>query len=224
MKLADLLIENVFQGNIFKLDPFLDDHEIIRVGGKTSQSRMEYKLKHSILLPKNGHITSVIIDFYHKRVGHGGRGMTINEIRNNGFWVISHTAAVKSLISKCADCRKLSDKTFQQKMSDLPEEWLTEKDPFTYCSIDMFGPLLVKEGQRIHTHYGAMFTYLCSCAVHIETTNSITDNFIQALRRLTNRRKIIRIIQNNNGSNFGGASNELKRTFSEMDKIRSMTS
>ena len=149
--------------------------------------------------------------------------MTINEIRNNGFWVISHTAAVKSLNSKCADCRKLSDKTCQQKMSDLPEEWLTEKDPFTYCSIDMFGPLLVKEGQKIHTHYGAMFTYLCSCAVHIET-NSITDNFIQALRRLTNRRKIIRIIQNNNGSNFGGASNELKRTFSEMDKIRSMTS
>ena len=72
MKLADLLIENVFQGNIFKLDPFLDDHETIRVGGKTSQSRMEYKLKHPILLPKNGHITSVIIDFYHKRVGHGG--------------------------------------------------------------------------------------------------------------------------------------------------------
>ena len=88
----------------------------------------------------------------------------------------------------------------------------------------MFGLFLVKEGQKIHTHYGAMSTYLCSCAVHIETTNSITDNFIQALRRLTNRIKIIRIIQNNNGSNFGGANNELKRTFSEMDKIRSMTS
>ena len=45
------------KSNIFKLDPFLDDHEIIRVGGRIRQSRMEYKLKHSILLPKNGHIT-----------------------------------------------------------------------------------------------------------------------------------------------------------------------
>ena len=35
--------------NIFKLDPFLDDHEIIRVGGRIRQSRMEYKLKHPIL-------------------------------------------------------------------------------------------------------------------------------------------------------------------------------
>ena len=37
------------ESNIFKLDPFLDDHEIIRVGGRIRQSRMEYKLKHPIL-------------------------------------------------------------------------------------------------------------------------------------------------------------------------------
>ena len=65
------------KSNVFKLDPFLYDQEIIRVGGRMRQSRMEDKLKHPILLPKNGHITSVIIDFYHKRVGHCGRGTTI---------------------------------------------------------------------------------------------------------------------------------------------------
>ena len=73
------------KSNILKLDPFLDNHEIIGVGGRFSQFRMEYKLKHPILLAKNGHIASVIIDFYHRRVGHGGRGITINEIRSNGF-------------------------------------------------------------------------------------------------------------------------------------------
>ena len=117
------------KSNIFKLDPFLDNHEIIRVGGRIRQSRMEYKLKHSIVLPKNGHITSVIIDFYHRKVGYGGKGMTINEIRSNGFWVINCTAAVKSMISKCVDCRKLHGKTCQQKMSDLPEERLIEEPP-----------------------------------------------------------------------------------------------
>ena len=87
------------KSNVFKLDPFLYDHEIIRVGGRMRQSRMEDKLKHPILLPKNGDITSVIIDFYHRRVGHGSRAMTINEIRGNGFWVINFTAAMKSMIS-----------------------------------------------------------------------------------------------------------------------------
>ena len=67
----------------------------------TPVRNLEYKLEHPILLPKNGHITSVIIDFYHRKVGHGGRRMTIKEIRSNGFWVINCTAAKKSMFSKC---------------------------------------------------------------------------------------------------------------------------
>ena len=182
--------------NIFKLDPFLDDHEIIRVGGRIRQSRMEYKLKHPILLPKNGHITSVITGFYHRKVEHGGRGMTINEIRSNGFWVINCTAAMKPMISTCIDCRKLRGKTCQQNISDLPEERLIEEPPFSYCGADMLEPFLVKEGRKIHKrHYGAMFISLRSCAVHIEATHDMTtDSFIQALRRLISRRGNIRII------------------------------
>ena len=108
MKLADYLMESVSRkSNIFKLDRSLDDHEIIRVGGTIKQSGIVYKLKHPILLPKNGHITSVILDFYHRRVGLGGRGMTINGIRSNGFWGINCTAAVKSMISKCVNCKTM---------------------------------------------------------------------------------------------------------------------
>lgn len=40
------------KSSIFKLDPFLGDNEIIRVGGRISQANMEYKLRHAILLPK----------------------------------------------------------------------------------------------------------------------------------------------------------------------------
>ena len=150
------------KSNIFKLDPFLDDHEIIRVGGRIRQSRMEYKLKHPILLPKNGHITSVIIDFYHRKVGHGGKGMTINEIRSNGFWVINCTAAVKSMISERIDCRKLCDKTCQQKMSALAEEQLIKEPPFSYCGVDMFGPFLVKEGQKIQKSTMVQCSHACA--------------------------------------------------------------
>ena len=180
---------------------------------------MEYKLKHRILLPKNGHITSVIIDFYHIRVGHSGRGMTINDIRSNDFWVINCTAAVKSMISKCLDCRKLRGKTCQQKMSDFREKQLIEEPPFSYCGVDMFGPFMMKEGRKIYKLYSAMFTCLCSRAIHIETTNSMTaDSFILALRRLISRKRNIRIIRSDNGSNFIGVSSELKRAFSEIEK------
>ena len=63
-----------------------------------------------------------------------------------------------------------------------------------------------------------------ACAVVLFTSNSktansmTTDSFIQALRRLINRRGNIRIIRSDNGSKFIGASTELKRAFSEKDK------
>ena len=154
------------KSNCFQLDPLLDDHEI-RVVGRISQFRMENKRKHPILLRKNGHITSVIINIYQGRVGHGGRGMTINEIRSTGFWVINCTAAVKSMNLEFVECRELCGKTCQQKMSDLPEEQMIEKPPFSYYGLEMFGPFLVKE-EKLHKRYGAMFTCFCSQAVHTE--------------------------------------------------------
>ena len=171
------------------------------------------------MLPKNGHITSAIIDFYYRKVANGGRGMTINEIRDNGLWVVNCTAVVKSTILKCVDYRILRGKTCQQKMNDLPEERLIEEPPFSYCGLDMFGLFLVKEGRNIHKRCCAMYICLCSRATHIGTTNCMTtDSFIRALRRLISRRRNIRIIRSNIGSNFVGASTELKRTFSEIEK------
>ena len=63
-----------------------------------------------------------------------------------------------------------------------------------------------------------MFTCMNSCAVHIEVIHSLdTDTFIQVLRQIIARRGIIRTIYSDNGSNFIGADNELKRAFEEMD-------
>ena len=142
--------------------------------------------------------------------------MTVNEIRSNGFWVINCTAAMKSMILKCVDSRKLHGNTWQQKISDLPEEQLIKEPPFSYCGVDMFGPFLVKEGQKMHKHYGVTFTCLCSCAVHIETMNSIAT--VSFIHTLISRRGNIRIIQSDHGSNFIGTSNEPKRAFNEMNR------
>ena len=74
-------------------------------------------------------------------------------------------------------------------MDGLPSDRLIHNPPFTYCGIDMFGPLLVKDGRKQRKYYSAMFTCMSSRAVHIETTNSVsTDSFILALRRLISRR------------------------------------
>ena len=103
-------------------------------------------------------------------------------------------------------------------MANLPESRLEPAPPFTYCVVDYFGPWLVKEGRKEVKRYGALFTCMASRAVHIEVANSIdTDSFIQALRKFIARRGPVREISSDQGTNFIGAANELKRACEEMD-------
>ena len=91
---------------------------------------MEYKLKHPVLPPREGYITSVIVRYYHEKVAHAGRRITINKLRSQVYWIINSTSAVKSIISKCVDCRRLRGKICQQEMGatchqiDLPRNHL----------------------------------------------------------------------------------------------------
>ena len=103
-------------------------------------------------------------------------------------------------------------------MADLPEERLSQEPPFTYCGIDMFGPILVKEGRKEMKRYGCLFTCLSSRAIHIESTNSLsTDALIQALQRFVSRRVNFQLIRADNGINFVGTGAELSKAFSEMN-------
>ena len=136
------------------------------------------------------------------------------EIRRNGFWVINGNSLVRYLISKCVVCRSLRGKTEVQKMANLPTDRLEPSPPFSFSGLDMFGPFIIKEGRKNLKRYGIIFTCLASRAVHIETVNSMeTNSFILSLRRFIGRRGNVRSIRSDNGSNFVGAENELRRAF-----------
>ena len=136
------------------------------------------------ILSKDSCITRLIVESCHQKMAHGGRGLTITEIRSNGFWVVQCNTIVWSLIEECVKCRLLRGKLGEQKMTDLPTDRTIDEPPFTNCGVDMFGPFLIKEGRKDLKRYGALFTCLSSRAVHTECTCSLeTDSFIQALRR-----------------------------------------
>ena len=77
----------------------------------------------------------------------------------------------------------------QQIIADLPKDQVKEAPPFTYCSVDLFGPFFVKERRSEMRRYEALFTCLASRAVHIEVVASMeTDSFIMALQKVIARR------------------------------------
>ena len=202
-----------------KLDPFLDEIGIIRVGGRLRNSVLNNSLKHPVILPRKGKLTTMVIRWVHSQVEHSGRNMTQNELRARGYWVINGNSIIRSLISQCVRCRYLRGQTGEQKMADLPEERTCEAPPFTYCGVDMFGPFLIKERRKELKRYVILFTCLSSRAVHLETCNTMeTDSFIQSLRRFIARRGVVRSIRSDNGGNFVGAETELKKALAEMDQ------
>ena len=127
-------------GPMYKLDPFVDDNGILRVGGRLRRANLNDDHKFPIILPKNDHVSRLIVRYFHENVKHQGRGITLNELRSNGYWIIQGTAAVSKCIAECTVCRKLRGATHEQKMADLPIDRMNPSPSFTYAAVDYFGP------------------------------------------------------------------------------------
>ncbi|XP_053381691.1 uncharacterized protein LOC123540987 [Mercenaria mercenaria] len=206
---------------IFRLDPFLDQFGLLRVGGRIKRAELTFGFKHPVILPKRGHVTELVIRHFHEHVHHQGRGITINEISSSGFWIVNLNSRVSSYISGCVVCKRLRGTTQVQKMADLPIDRLQPAPPFTYSGVDYFGPWYVREGRKQLKRYGAIFTCLLCRAVHIEVASSLdTDSFINALRRFLSIRGPIRVLRSDRGTSFIGAARELREAVSEMDDDR----
>ena len=72
--------------SLYQLDLFLDANGVLRMGGRIRRSSLSNGGKHPIILPRQGHVTELIICHHHRIVEHQGRGITHNEIRSAGYW------------------------------------------------------------------------------------------------------------------------------------------
>ena len=82
--------ENVnVSSKISTLSLYLDENEIIRVGGRLEKSDINNDCKHLKLMPKDCHISKPIILWCYQEAGHTGRSMTLNDVRSYGFWIVS---------------------------------------------------------------------------------------------------------------------------------------
>lgn len=204
---------------LHRLSPFLDDRGVLRVGGRLTHAALHPEVKHPVVLPKDSHVSKLLVKHYHEGILHQGRGMTMNALRSNGIWILGCSKVVSSHIYKCTKCRKFRRCTEQQKMADLPEDRMETAPPFTYCGMDCFGPFYVREGRKELKRYGLILTCMCSRAVHIEMLDDLTtDAFINALRSFIAIRGNVRQLRSDQGTNFVGARREFTKALKEMDQ------
>ncbi|XP_069129320.1 uncharacterized protein [Argopecten irradians] len=158
---------------VLSLNPFIDENNILRVGGRLSNSDLGVKERNPVLVPGRHHIATLLIRHYHSKVSHQGRHLTEGAVRNAGYWITGMKRIVASILHKCVKCRKLRRNTEYQQMSDLPRDRLVPGPPFTSVGVDCFGPWQVstrrtRGGIAKAKRWAVLFTCLSTRAVHIE--------------------------------------------------------
>lgn len=200
-----------------KLDPFLDEKGILRVGGRLTNSPLNFDQKHPVLLPKCHIITDLIIRSYHVKNYHAGIQTTLYATRQK-FWIPDGKNQIRNIINKCVSCFRVNPLFTEYKMGNLPSVRTTQARPFLNVGIDYCGPFQIKEKKfRNRTFikvYVAVFVCMVVKAVHLELVTELsTESFLGALRRFLSRRGLPENIYSDNGSNFIGANKELKELY-----------
>ncbi|XP_058789062.1 uncharacterized protein LOC131663025 [Phymastichus coffea] len=200
-----------------KLNLFLDDKGLLRVGGPLKKSDLLFNQKHPILLPSKHHLSDLIIRDAHQRNLHGGIQSTLYHIRYR-FWILNGKNQVRHILHKCVICIRQKPKMAHAKMADLPESRVVPSSVFNHTGVDFFGPILIKEKEDRNRSflkaYDCVFVCMATKAVHIELASDLsTVGFLACFRRFISIRGKPVKMYSDNGTNFVGANNELQQIY-----------
>ncbi|XP_065083433.1 uncharacterized protein LOC135705588 [Ochlerotatus camptorhynchus] len=205
---------------LYKLSPNFDSDGVLRMHGRIDACEFVGKdMKHPILLPKCHHVTDLIVLDFHLKYCHLNHQTVLNEVRQK-YYVPRLRTIYRRVRSHCQLCKIRNAKPQPPMMGNLPAmrmQALTR--PFSYVGIDYFGPMQIMVGRRVEKRWGVLITCMTVRAVHIEVAHSLSaDSCIIAIRNFIARRGMPLEIISDRGTNFIGASRELKDALQEMDQ------
>lgn len=203
--------------SIYKLWPFMDQNAVVRKRSRLSAAPwISDETRYPVILPRQHLITFLLTDWFHRRFRHANRETIVNEMRQR-FEIPKLRSLVAKVSRHCMECRIHRAIPHAPPMAPLPKVRVTPYvRPFTFVGVDYFGPVLVKIGRSHSKRWVALFTCLTIRAVHLEVVHSLTtEACVMAVRRFVSRRGSPAEIYSDNGTNFHGANNHLKREIEE---------
>ncbi|XP_075167649.1 uncharacterized protein LOC142239759 [Haematobia irritans] len=202
--------------NLLTMNPFLDSHDVMRAKGRLVQSPvLSYNERHPILLPYDARLTQLLVEFTHKITIHGGNQLMTQSLRSE-FWILRLKPLVKKVIPNCKTCILFKRHTQSQIMASLPPERTMPSRPFTNTGVDFAVPFDIKtyKTRVCQKTKGYICIFICfsTKAIHLEVTSDLsTQSFLAAFSRFIARRGCPSCIYSDNGKNFVGAAELLKK-------------
>ena len=160
---------------IHQLGLYLDVDGLIRCRGRLQYAQLPRNTKFPILIPKESHLSTLIVRATHCMVLHGGVPETLTELRQS-YWIPKGRELVKTEIRKCVTCSKVEGPPFRSVHSPpLPDIRVTRSQPFQVTGIDYAGPLYVcNANKEVSKVYICLFTCTAIRTVHLELVEDQT--------------------------------------------------
>ncbi|XP_075147221.1 uncharacterized protein LOC142221389 [Haematobia irritans] len=205
------------KSKLLTLNPFLDEHKLLRVNGRLTNAHLNYAEKYPIIIPEQSRFCKLLIDFTHKILLHAEHQSMLRAIRAE-FFIIRLKNAIRYCIRNCRNCTIYKQRIRNQIMAALPVERCTFSLPFTNTGIDFAGPFELKTSKlrnaKLQKGYAAVFICLSTRAVHLEVCSDLsTEAFMATFNRFVGRRGFPKKVFSDNGTNFVGTSRALSREY-----------
>ena len=178
--------------SLLSLNPFLDDKNIVRVGGRLSNAKLSFCQRHLIILHHKHVLVHSIIHSEHLLLLHAGPTLLVASLSRD-YHIFGLRKAARSITCQCVTCRRQAAKPECQLMGQFPMERVSPGIVFENVGVDYAGPILIKYGHvrrpTVVKAYISVFVSLSVRAVHLELVSHRTSEaFIACLPRFVARR------------------------------------
>ncbi|UYV78708.1 hypothetical protein LAZ67_16002504 [Cordylochernes scorpioides] len=190
----------------FKL--LVDSSGILRIKTKICRREDFANFRMPILLPSDHFLVSLLIRWNHETHGHAGLQTLLGILREN-YWILRSRKTVKKIINQCIRCKRFTATPATVESTSLPEDRVRDAADFEIVGVDLTGHLILKNKKKA---WIVIFTCAVYRGVHLELVTSLSmEAFLQAFRRFIARRGRPLIVYSDNGTNFKGIANALKK-------------
>ena len=168
---------------VSQLNLFVDEQGLVRVKSKFHKWGFGSKENFPILLPRDSHLTKLIIWDAHIKLLHTGCYAVLTELRKH-YFIPKQFSVIKKTLKECVHCRrfnsrvvKLNQNSYREFRSNPPQV------PFANIFVDYLGPFNVKVNNVTTKVWVLCLTCTWSRAINLKICRTLTvSDFLRSLQ------------------------------------------
>ena len=208
------------KGKLKSLGAQLDNDGIIVIGSRALDAmKSHYGANRFPILTYTDPLAHIWMQHVHEE-DHSGVTKTVAKSRRM-FWVINGRRLAEKIKRSCYRCRLTEMLLAAQKMAPLPKTRTKIAPVFTTSSMDLFGPIEIKDTVKKRTRmkvWGVIFNCTVTRAVYLDVTEDYsTDSILETIRKFISIRGSPSEIISDQGSQLKAASKEIASLVEEWD-------